>query len=87
MKKLLTGIFAIAMLLAVVSFGDAQVTVKKRHHGVATRTKHGAKYVAHKTKRGAKWTYRKGEKGTRWTTHKTKRGTKHIFHKTKKALQ
>jgi hypothetical protein len=94
MKKL---IIAIALSLSLVFVGDmigsagtmsanAQVTVKKRHHGAYTRSKHGAKYVAHKTKRGAKWTYRKGVKGTRWTAHKTKRGTKWTYHKTKRAL-
>jgi hypothetical protein len=101
MKKLLSGIFAFAIMFSLVFIGDAissngslsvsaksaQVTVKRRHRGVATRTKHGAKYVAHKSKRGAKWTGRKAVKGTRWTSHKTKRGTKHIYHKTKRALQ
>lgn len=101
MNKIFSVIFAVALMLSIVFIGDAissngslsvsaknaQVTVRKRHHGVATRTKHGAKYVAHKTKRGAKWTYHKGAKGTRWTAHKTKRGTKHIYHKTKRALQ
>ena len=80
------GIFAIAMLFAAFSFGDGQVTVRKRHHGAYTRSKHGTKYVAHKTKRGTKWTYRKGKHGTKWTYHKGKRGTKWTYHKTKRAL-
>lgn len=87
MKKILIAIFALAMLFAIATVGNGQISARKRHHGVATRTKNGAKYVAHKTKRGTKWTYHKGAKGTRWTAHKTKRGTKHIYHKTKRALQ
>ena len=101
MKKIISGVFAFAMMFGLVFLGDAissngtlsvsamyaQVTVRKRHRGVATRTKHGAKYVAHKTKRGTKWTYHKGKRGTKWTVHKTKRGSKWTYHKVHRAVQ
>jgi hypothetical protein len=95
MKKIVSVIFAIAVMFALVFVGDAissnaapavgtkTVQVKKTYHHVATRSRHGAKNVANKSRRGAGWTKHKTVRGTRWTKHKTT----HIYHKTKRSLQ
>ena len=99
MKKVLTLVFALAMMLSGVfisgaitgdrSFSAAAqtVTVRKRHRGVASRTYRGGRYVVRRTWDGTKYVSHKVKVGTKWTAHKTKVGTKWTAHKTKRGAK
>lgn len=97
MKKLFTGIFALAMVLSLVFIGEmtssgnnalsaqAQtVTVRRKRRGGVVG---GTRYVAHKTKRGAKYVYRKSKSGVKYVGRKTEQGTRYTFHKTKRGTK
>ena len=93
MKKLLSLIFAVAMILSVSFSAEAQ-----QNEGVVTKTKNGSKYVYRKSSNGTRKVYRKTSKGTvyvgkqtykggKWTFGKVKRNTKAIVSRTKKVLR
>ena len=109
MRKLSTIFFAFAMLLSLAFMSDAissnnpfsakaQVTVKKRKNGIASRTARGAKYIYRKGKNGVVYVYRKTAQGTvyvgkkvykggKYVTVKTVKGTKYVSHKTKRGAK
>lgn len=97
MKKLFTGIFALAMVLSLVFIGEltssgknalsaqAQtVTVKRKRRGGVVG---GTRYVAHKTKRGAKYVAHKTKRGAIYVGRKTAQGTRYVAHKTKRGTK
>ena len=103
MKKIVSALFALAMLLSVVFIGEvtssnnplsvsaqsmqSTVGVKRKKKGIARRTYGGGKYVVRRTWDGTKYVSRRVWVGTKWTAHKTKRGTKWTAHKTKRGTK
>lgn len=101
MKKLISAIFAIVMVLSLAFIGDTissngNLSVNAQT-SVTRKTTRGGKYVWVKTKNGTKkvWraSWRTGRKighGTKTITVKTYRKTKHgvrkVFHKVKRAV-
>ena len=83
MKKLFSLFFAVALMFSVVFISEAissnspfsaqaQVTVKRKNRGLASRTYRGGRYVGRKTVQGAKYVGRKTVKGTKSVFRKTK---------------
>ena len=99
MKKLMSGFFAIAMLLSSVFISDAissnnpfsvkaqQVSVKRKNNGIASRTYRGAKYIYRKSAGGVRYVYRKTAKGTVYVGKQTYKGGKWTFHKGKRGTK
>jgi hypothetical protein len=99
MKKILTVIFSVALLLGSIVFSSVSTSaasmgfnpqigyLKRKTKKVAHRTKTGTEYVAHKTKVGTKKTYYKTKYGSKKAYAKTKRGTKKTYVKTKEAVK
>ncbi len=99
MKKLVSLLFAVAMMLSIVFIGDAissngdlsvnaQTTVvrKKRKKGIIRRTYRGGKYVVRKTWNGTRWVYRKVWVATKWTGKKTWKTGRKVVSRTKKIV-
>ena len=109
MKKY-TGLFlAAAMMFSIVFISEAissnspfsahaQVTVKKRNRGLASRTYRGGRYVYRKGKDGVVYAYRKTAQGTvyvgkrvyrggKYATVKTAKGAKYVGRKTVKGTK
>lgn len=94
MKKLISGFFALAMMLSLAFFSNAissnnpfsaqaQVSVKKTSRGVASKTWRGTKYVYRKAGSGARYVYRKTAQGTVYVGKQTWKGGKWTYGKAK----
>lgn len=94
MKKILSGLFALAMLLTLPFFGEVtstdnpfaakgQVSVKRKSRGVASTTYRGGKYVYRKSAAGVRYVYRKTAKGTVYVGKQVYRGGKWTYTKGK----
>ncbi len=97
-----TMMFSIVFISEAISSGSpfsvqAQVTVKKKNKGLASKVAGGGKYVYRKGKQGTRYVYRKGKQGTvyvgkqtwrggKWTFNKAKGGTKSAYRKTKTVI-
>ena len=99
MKKILSVIFAAAMLLSVAFIGEAtssnspfsvqaqtqtRVIVRRRRHGGVVG---GTRYVAHKTKRAVKYVAHKTVRGSVYVGKKTVQGTRYTSHKIKRGTK
>ena len=93
MKKLLSLIFAVTMILSVSFSAEAQ-----QNKGVVTKTTDGGKYVYRKSADGTRKVYRKTSNGTvyvgkqtykggKWAYGKVRRNTKAVVSRTKKILR
>ena len=100
MKKLLSLFFAAAMMFSVVFISEAispnspfaaqaQVTVKRKNRGLASRVAGGGRYVYRKSKQGGYAVYRGGKyvgrasvRGGKYVGGKTVSGTKYVGSKT-----
>ena len=99
MKKLMSLVFAVAMMFSVVFLSEAissnspfsvqaqqKITVKRRRKGVIRKTYAGGKWVVRKTWNGTKWVSHKVKVGTKWTAKKTWKGGRKVVSRTKKIL-
>jgi predicted RNA-binding protein len=99
MKKLISGFFALAMLLSSVFVSGAissnnplsvkaqEVTVKKKSKGIASKTWSGTKYVYRKAAGGARFVYRKTAQGTVYVGKQTWKGGKWTYNKGKRGTK
>lgn len=99
MKKLISGLFAVAMVFSLTFFSNAissdnpfsvkgqQVTVKKKRNGLASKTYRGGKYVYRKSASGVRYVYRKTKQGTVYVGKQTYKGGKWTFHKGKRGTK
>lgn len=99
MKKIISGFFALAMLLSLTFFSNAissnnpfsvkaqQVSVKRKNRGIASTTYRGGKYVYRKSASGVRYVYRKTAKGTVYVGKQVYRGGKWTFGKTKRGTK
>lgn len=85
MKKIISALFATAMMLSVVFLSEA--TSSNNPLSVSAQSMQGTVGVRRKKKGPIRKGYYKAKKGTKWTAHKTKRGTKWTFHKTKRGTK
>ena len=98
MKKLITLVFALTMVLSTAFIGgtlgsgnpyaaQAQtVTTRRRNRGVARRAYAGGKYVTRKVYRGGRWVTIKTWQGAKWTGKKTYKTGRKVVSRTKKIL-
>jgi hypothetical protein len=99
MKKLMSGFFALAMLLSSAFLSNAissnnpfsvkaqEVTVKKKNRGIASTTWRGTKYVYRKAAGGARYVYRKTAQGTVYVGKQTWKGGKWTYSKGKRGTK
>lgn len=95
MKKLISGFFALTMLLSLAFFSNAissnnpfsvqaqEVSVKRKNRGLASTTWRGTKYVYRKAAGGVRYVYRKTAKGTVYVGKQTWKGGKWTYSKAK----
>ncbi|MBC7899073.1 MAG: hypothetical protein H7070_03385 [Saprospiraceae bacterium] len=98
MKKLITLLFAFAMILSSVFISGAissdsslsaqaqTVRVKRVSRGVASRTYRGGRYVVRKTWNGTRYVSRKVWVATKWTGKKSYKTGRKVVSRTKKIL-
>ena len=100
MKKLLSLVFSLAMIMSIAFIADAvstgnnpysaqaqTVSVKKRRPGVVRSVYRGGKYVGKQVWNGTKWVAYKSYKGAKYVGKKTVQGTKYAAHKTKRGTK
>jgi lipopolysaccharide export system protein LptA len=99
MRKILSFIFAAAMVLSLTFIGDTvssnagmsvkaqTVTVKrKRKPGIIRGTARGAKYIGKKTYQGTKFVGKKTYQGAKFVGKKTVKGTRATVSRAKKII-
>lgn len=98
MKKLLSGLFALAMLFTLPFLGEVissdnsfavkgQVSVKRKNRGIASTTYRGGKYVYRKSAAGVRYVYRKSAKGTVYVGKQVYKGGKWTYSKGKRGTK
>lgn len=98
MKKLITLVFAFAMVLSTAFLAGTSasgnpyvaqgqtVTARKRNPGIARRTYRGGKWVTKRVYRGGKWVTIKTWQATKWTGKKTYKTGRKVVSRTKKVV-
>jgi hypothetical protein len=99
MKKTISLIFAVAMMLSITFIGDAissngnlsvqaqqEGSVKSTRKGAIRSTYAGGKYVTRKTWDGTKWVSKKVWVGTKWAGKGTWKFGRKVVSRTKKIV-